>query len=127
MGKSTLVRKGTTTRAASRARRHLRVRKKVQGTPTRPRLVVTRSAKHIVAQVVDDTRGHPLVSASTMDTGIRGVDGNKTEKSQKVGELIAQRAKDAGISAVVFDRGGFRYQGRIAALAEGARAGGLEF
>ncbi|MDA8368835.1 MAG: 50S ribosomal protein L18 [Nocardiopsaceae bacterium] len=127
MGKSTLVRKGTTTRAASRARRHLRVRKKVQGTPTRPRLVVTRSAKHIVAQVVDDTRGHTLVSASTMDTGIRGVDGNKTEKSQKVGELIAQRAKDAGISAVVFDRGGFRYQGRIAALAEGARAGGLEF
>ncbi|CAM4011514.1 50S ribosomal protein L18 [Nocardiopsis rhodophaea] len=128
MGKAmTLVRKGTSKRAASRARRHLRIRKKVTGTPARPRLVVTRSSKHMIAQIVDDTVGHTLVSASTMDPSIRSVEGKKTEKSQKVGELIAQRAKEAGISAVVFDRGGNQYTGRIAALAESARSGGLEF
>src|SRR5690606_999994 len=124
---STAVRKGTAARTASRARRHLRVRKKVTGTEARPRLVVTRSSKHIVAQIVDDTKGHTLVSASTLDASLRSAEGTKTEKSQKVGELIAQRAKDAGGSAVVFDRGGNRYHGRIAALAEGARSGGLEF
>ncbi|MFW5420458.1 50S ribosomal protein L18 [Nocardiopsis sp. CNT-189] len=124
---STAVRKGTAARTASRARRHLRVRKKVSGTEARPRLVVTRSSKHIVAQIVDDTKGHTLVSASTLDASLRSAEGTKTEKSQKVGELIAQRAKDAGVSAVVFDRGGNRYHGRIAALAEGARSGGLEF
>ncbi|WP_017593366.1 50S ribosomal protein L18 [Nocardiopsis potens] len=124
---STAVRKGTAARTASRARRHLRVRKKVSGTEARPRLVVTRSSKHIVAQIVDDTKGHTLVSASTLDATLRSAEGTKTEKSQKVGELIAQRAKDAGVSTVVFDRGGNRYHGRIAALAEGARSGGLEF
>ncbi|GAA3758945.1 large subunit ribosomal protein L18 [Spinactinospora alkalitolerans] len=128
MAKSTtLVRRGTASRAASRARRHLRVRKKISGTSVRPRLVVTRSSKHMVAQIVDDTKGMTLVSASTMDASIRGGEGKKTEKSQKAGELLAQRAKDAGITAVVFDRGGYRYHGRIAALADGARAGGLEF
>ncbi|MDA2808182.1 50S ribosomal protein L18 [Nocardiopsis suaedae] len=128
MAKSTTaVRKGTAARTASRARRHLRVRKKITGTPARPRLVVTRSSKHMVAQIVDDTQGHTLVSASTIEAGLRAQDGTKSEKSQKVGELIAQRAKDAGIAAVVFDRGGNRYHGRIAALAEGARSGGLEF
>ncbi|GAB3211586.1 50S ribosomal protein L18 [Marinactinospora thermotolerans] len=124
---STAVRKGTASRAASRARRHLRVRKKISGTPARPRLVVTRSSKHMIAQIVDDTKGITLVSASTMDPSIRGEEGKKSEKSQKTGALLAQRAKDAGITAVVFDRGGYRYHGRIAALAEGARAGGLEF
>lgn len=125
--RSTLVRKGTATRAASRARRHLRVRKKVSGTTARPRLVVTRSSKHMVAQIVDDTVGRTLVSASTIESAIRGGEGKKTEKSQQVGELLAQRAKDAGITAVVFDRSGHRYHGRVAALAEGARSGGLEF
>ncbi|WP_281384134.1 50S ribosomal protein L18 [Lipingzhangella halophila] len=121
------ARKGTATRTAQRARRHLRVRKKISGTPERPRLVVTRSSKHIVAQVIDDTRGHTLVSASSMDTTVRGGEKTKTERSREVGALLAQRAKDAGISAVVFDRGGFQYHGRIAALADSARAGGLEF
>ncbi|TQN33030.1 LSU ribosomal protein L18P [Haloactinospora alba] len=129
MAKSTTLArsKGTATRAASRARRHLRVRKKISGTPQRPRLVVTRSSKHMVAQIVDDTQGHTLASASSMDPTIRAVGGTKTEKSHKVGELLAQRAADAGISAVVFDRGGYRYHGRIAAMADSARSGGLEF
>ncbi|RNL83817.1 50S ribosomal protein L18 [Halostreptopolyspora alba] len=128
MAKSMLrTRKGTASRTAARARRHLRVRKKISGTPERPRLVVTRSSKHIVAQVVDDTRGHTLVSASSMDSSVRAGDKTKTERSREVGELLAQRAKDAGISAVVFDRGGYKYHGRVAALADSARAGGLEF
>ncbi|WP_046470649.1 50S ribosomal protein L18 [Allosalinactinospora lopnorensis] len=128
MAKSTLrPRKGAATRAASRARRHLRVRKKVSGTVERPRLVVTRSSKHMVAQMVDDTRGVTVVSASTMDPVIRSSEKTKTEKSRQVGELLAQRAKDAGIGAAVFDRGGYRYHGRVAAVADGARAGGLEF
>ncbi|PSK92892.1 LSU ribosomal protein L18P [Murinocardiopsis flavida] len=125
--RSTLARKGTATRAASRARRHIRVRKKITGTTERPRLVVTRSSKHMVAQIVDDTVGKTLVSASTLETGIRAAEGKKTDKSQQVGELIAQRAKDAGIDTVVFDRSGHKYHGRVAALAEGARSGGLEF
>ncbi|MFC7329380.1 50S ribosomal protein L18 [Marinactinospora rubrisoli] len=128
MAKSTtLVRKGTASRAASRARRHLRIRKKVSGTPERPRMVVTRSSKHMFVQVVDDTKGITLVSASTLEKDLRAFEGTKTEKSRKVGELLAKRAKDAGVSAVVFDRGGHKYHGRIAALADGARAGGLEF
>jgi large subunit ribosomal protein L18 len=114
-------------RRGARVRRHLRVRKKVAGTPERPRLVVSRSTRHIVAQVVDDLAGRTLVSASTMDSSIRGGDGDKTAQARKVGELLAQRAKDAGVEAVVFDRGGNRYHGRIAALAEGAREGGLAF
>lgn len=125
--RSSLTRKSTTARSAARTRRHLRVRKKVRGTPERPRLVVTRSAKHIVAQIVDDTKGITLASASTMDASIRGDESKKVDKSQKTGQLLAQRAKDAGITAVVFDRAGYRYHGRIAALANGAREAGLEF
>ncbi|HEY6795984.1 MAG TPA: 50S ribosomal protein L18 [Kineosporiaceae bacterium] len=110
---------------AARTRRHLRVRKKVTGTPERPRLVVTRSNRHMVAQVVDDTLGHTLVSASSLEADLRALDGDKTAKAKRVGELIAQRAKAAGISTVVFDRGGNRYHGRVAAVADGAREGGL--
>jgi len=112
-------------RAISRARRHLRLRKKVSGTTVRPRLVVTRSARHMTAQVVDDSVGHTLVSASTTEADLRALDGDKTAKARKVGELVAARAKAAGIDAVVFDRGGNKYHGRVAAVADGAREGGL--
>ncbi|MHB8340422.1 MAG: 50S ribosomal protein L18 [Mycobacteriales bacterium] len=116
-------------RRSSRVRRHLRVRKKVTGTTGRPRLVVTRSARHIYAQVVDDGRGHTLAAASTLDPGIRGgaVAGDKTARARAVGALVAERARAAGVGQVVFDRGGYRYTGRIAALADAARAAGLEF
>jgi len=114
-------------RAIARARRHFRVRKNLRGTPERPRLVVTRSLRHITAQIVDDTRGHTLVSASTMDPSIRGTEGDKSTQAGKVGALIAERAKAAGITKVVFDRGGNKYAGRIAALANAAREAGLEF
>jgi len=110
---------------AARRRRHLRVRKRVVGTPVRPRLVVTRSARHVVAQVVDDTAGRTLASASTMEAGLRGVAGDKTAKAKRVGELVAERARAAGVATVVFDRGGNRYHGRVAAVADGAREGGL--
>ncbi len=112
---------------AARQRRHLRVRKKVSGTVARPRLVVSRSARHVLAQLVDDTAGRTLASASSMDAEVRGVGGDKTAKSRKVGALLADRAKAAGIESVVFDRGGYRFHGRIAALAEGARERGLVF
>ena len=108
----------------ARKRRHQRVRKNVNGTAARPRLVVTRSNRHMVAQVVNDQVGHTLVSASTLEKDFDGK-GTKVEKARRVGELIAQRAKDAGITAVVFDRGGNKYHGRVAAVAEGAREGGL--
>jgi large subunit ribosomal protein L18 len=114
-------------RRLGRARRHFRVRKKVAGTPARPRLVVTRSARHITAQVVDDLAGRTIASASTLDATIRGGEGDKTAQARKVGELVAERAKAAGIDTVVFDRGGNRYHGRIAALADAAREGGLAF
>jgi large subunit ribosomal protein L18 len=110
---------------AARERRHLRVRKRIAGTAERPRLVVTRSSRHMVAQVVDDTRGHTLASASTMEVDLRGLDGDKTVKARRVGELLAERARAAGVDAVVFDRGGNRYHGRVAAVADGAREGGL--
>ncbi len=110
-----------------RRRRHLRVRKRVNGTAQRPRLVVTRSARHMVAQVVDDTVGRTLASASTMENEVRGASGDKTAKARQVGQRLAERAKQAGVEAVVFDRGGNRYHGRVAALAEGAREGGLDF
>ena len=113
--------------AVGRKRRHIRVRKKVSGTPVRPRLVVTRSARHVVAQIVDDTKGHTLASASTMEVDLRGVVDDKTAKARKVGQLGAERAKQAGVESVVFDRGGNRYHGRVAALADGAREGGLDF
>ena len=117
----------STARRTSRLRRHNRLRKRVGGTPERPRLVVKRSSRHIHVQLVDDTVGRTLASASTMDAGLRGAEGDKSALARQVGALIADRAKAAGISAVVFDRGGNRYQGRIAALADGAREGGLDF
>lgn len=108
-----------------RIRRHQRLRKKVNGTAARPRLVATRSNRHMFAQVVDDTTGKTLVWASTMEPELRASDAEKTEKAKRVGELIAERAKAAGVTEVVFDRGGNKYHGRIAAVADGAREGGL--
>jgi len=110
---------------AARTRRHLRVRKKVSGGPQRPRLVVTRSARHILAQVVDDVAGRTLASASTMEADLRSMSADKTAKAKRVGELVGQRAKAAGVEAVVFDRAGNHYHGRVAALADGARESGL--
>ena len=112
-------------KSAAKARRHTRLRKKVVGTEERPRLVVTRSARHVFVQVVDDSKGHTLASASTLEADLRTFDGDKTAKARKVGELVAERAKKAGVEAVVFDRGGSRYAGRVAAIADGAREGGL--
>jgi large subunit ribosomal protein L18 len=113
----------TAARISSRQRRHLRVRKKVEGSSARPRLAVTRSAKNTFAQLIDDTAGNTLASASTLE--IRGGEGDKTAKAKQVGMLLAERAVKAGISAAVFDRGGLAYHGRVAALADGAREGGL--
>ncbi len=110
----------------ARVRRHQRVRKTVSGTNARPRLVVTRSNRHMFAQVVDDEQGKTLVWASTMEPELRADDSKKTEKAHRVGSLIAERAKEAGIDEVVFDRGGYKYHGRVAAVAEGARQGGLK-
>ncbi len=112
-------------KVAARGRRHLRVRKKVSGTALRPRLVVTRSARHVFVQVVDDLLGKTLASASTMEPDFRVLTVDKTAKARKVGELVAKRAKKAGIDTVVFDRGGNQYHGRVAAIADGAREGGL--
>jgi|SRR5690554_1327641 large subunit ribosomal protein L18 len=112
-------------KAVARQRRHLRLRKKITGTAVRPRLVVTRSARHMTAQVVDDTVGRTLVSASTLEADLRAMDGDKSTKARKVGELVAERAKAAGVDTVVFDRGGNKYHGRVAAVADGAREGGL--
>jgi large subunit ribosomal protein L18 len=114
-------------RAVGKARRHFRVRKNVRGTAERPRLVVTRSSRHITAQIVDDLKGHTLASASTLDATIRGTDGDKKALARLAGALLAERAKAAGVGKVVFDRGGNRYAGRIAALADAAREAGLEF
>ena len=114
-------------RTKSRLRRQVRGRKKISGTPERPRLVVTRSSKHITVQVVDDLRGATLAYASTMEADVRAAAGDKTAKAKQVGELVAERAKAAGIDAVVFDRAGNKYHGRIAALADAAREGGLSF
>lgn len=112
-------------KSVARARRHLRVRKKITGTPTRPRLVVTRSNRHMVAQLVDDSTGRTLASASTLEVDLRAADGDKTDKARKVGQLIALRSKEAGIEGAVFDRAGNKYHGRVAAVADGARDGGL--
>jgi large subunit ribosomal protein L18 len=112
-------------RAASRKRRHVRVRKRVTGNAARPRLVVHRSARHIFAQIVDDGVGRTLASASTLESGIRDAAGDKKARAHQVGQLLAGRAREAGITAVVFDRGGYAYHGRVAALADGAREGGL--
>ena len=112
-------------KSAARDRRHLRLRKKIEGTAARPRLVVTRSARHVFVQIVDDSKGHTLVSASTMEADLRKASADKSEKSKQVGLLLAERAKKAGITEVVFDRGGNKYAGRVAAIADGAREGGL--
>ena len=115
----------TAAKTRARVRRHLRVRKKVVGSTARPRLVVNRSARHIVVQIVDDSVGQTLASASTMDEAVKSAEGDKTAKAKLVGTLIAERARDAGITAVVFDRGGYQYHGRVAALADSAREAGL--
>ena len=114
-------------RRRSRTRRHARLRKKVSGTPARPRLVVNRSSRHMVAQLIDDVAGHTLAAASSLEADVRALDGDKKAKAAKVGELLAARAREAGVTAVVFDRGGYLYHGRVAALADAAREGGLEF
>ena len=113
------------TKSAARARRHARVRKYISGTAARPRLSVTRSTRHMFVQVIDDVQGKTLAYASTMEADLRNADLDKTAKAKRVGELAAERAKAAGVEAVVFDRGGNKYHGRVAAVAEGAREGGL--
>ena len=120
-------RKHTAVRTASRLRRQMRGRKKLFGTTERPRLVVTRSSKHITVQVVNDLVGKTVASASTMEADLRTFEGDKTAKAKRVGELVAERAKAAGVDGVVFDRAGHQYHGRVAALADGAREGGLAF
>ncbi len=113
---------------AARARRHRRIRKHVSGTPARPRLCVFRSLKHIYAQVIDDTRGVTLAAASSLDPALRGqVEGAKVKRAEAVGDLVARRAREAGVEKVVFDRGGYLYHGRVKALADAARAAGLSF
>jgi len=125
MAISLTVRKNLHARQASRLRRQMRGRKHISGTPERPRLVVTKSARHTLVQVIDDTQGRTLVSASTMEADLRAAQGDKTELAKQVGARVAQRAKDAGIDKVVFDRAGHQYHGRIAALADAAREAGL--
>ena len=119
-----IIKRGKST-AAARMRRQVRGRKKIAGTAARPRLVVSRSSRHVFVQVVDDTNGRTVASASTMEADLRSFEGDKTAKARKVGELLAERARSAGVEAVVFDRGGNKYHGRIAAIADGAREGGL--
>ncbi|MEU2257173.1 50S ribosomal protein L18 [Nocardia xishanensis] len=117
----------STARRLSKTRRHFRLRKKVAGTTERPRLVVNRSSRHLHAQLIDDSLGKTIAAASSIEADVRAVEGDKTAKGKKVGELLAARAKAAGVEAVVFDRGGHDYHGRIAALADAAREGGLKF
>ncbi|MDN5902313.1 50S ribosomal protein L18 [Corynebacterium casei] len=117
----------STRRREARARRHFRVRKTLRGTPEAPRLVVHRSSRHMHVQVIDDLAGHTLAAASSMEADVRALEGDKKAKASKVGALIAARAKEAGIAAVVFDRAGYKYHGRVAALADAAREGGLKF
>jgi large subunit ribosomal protein L18 len=115
----------STSRTAARDKRHARLRKRISGTSAAPRLVVNRSSRHVFVQVVDDSVGRTLASASTLETDLRSLDADKTAKAKRVGELVAERAKAAGIDSVVFDRGGNKYAGRVAAVADGAREGGL--
>jgi large subunit ribosomal protein L18 len=121
------IAKGDAYKRAALKRRHIRVRKHISGSPERPRLVVTRSNRHMVAQVIDDIAGHTLASASTLDASIRNGEGDKSTLAKQVGALVAERAKAAGVEAVVFYRGGNQYAGRIAALADAAREAGLKF
>ena len=120
------IAKGNAKKSVALKRRHIRVRKRVNGTEARPRLVVTRSNRHMVAQIVNDNLGHTLASASTMEAALRGSEGKKVDLSREVGKLVAERAKAAGVSAVVFDRAGNKYHGRVAAVADGAREAGLD-
>jgi large subunit ribosomal protein L18 len=119
--------KHTAAKTASRQRRQVRGRKTVHGSAQKPRLVVTRSSRHVFVQVVDDLAGKTIASASSMEADLRGFGGDKSAKAKRVGELIAARAKSAGVETVVFDRAGNKYHGRVAALADGAREGGLAF
>lgn len=125
MGLSINKKRPAKSRTASRSRRHIRLRKRVVGSAERPRLVVSRSSRHVFVQVVDDSKGITVASASTLEADLRAFDGDKTAKAKRVGELIAERAKAAGVESVVFDRGGNKYHGRVAAIADGAREGGL--
>ena len=133
MGASTIAKQArrsagvSATRRSAKARRHFRLRKKVVGTSERPRLVVNRSSRHLHVQLVDDSAGKTLAAASSIEADVRALDGDKSAKGRKVGELLAARAKAAGVQDVVFDRGGHDYHGRIAALADAAREGGLNF
>lgn len=117
----------STRRRVARARRHFRIRKNMRGTAETPRLVVHRSSRHMHVQVIDDLAGHTLAAASSIEADVRAVEGDKKAKATKVGQLIAERAKAAGVESVVFDRAGYKYHGRVAALAEAAREGGLKF
>ena len=117
--------KRSKTKGAARSRRHARLRKRITGTAERPRIVVNRSSRHVFVQMVDDTRSTTIASASTMEADLRSLEGDKTAKARRVGELLAERAKALGVDAAVFDRGGNRYAGRVAAIADGAREGGL--
>ncbi|MGS2665136.1 50S ribosomal protein L18 [Corynebacterium glucuronolyticum] len=117
----------STRRRAARAQRHFRIRKNLRGTAEVPRLVVHRSSRHVHVQIIDDLAGHTLAAASSIEADVRATEGDKKARAVKVGQLIAERAKKAGITKVVFDRGGYKYHGRVAALADAAREGGLEF
>ena len=117
----------STRRRVARARRHFRLRKNLRGTDVQPRLVVHRTSRHIHVQVIDDLAGHTLAAASSIEADVRAVEGDKKARAAKVGQLIAERAKAAGIEAIIFDRAGYKYHGRVAALADAAREGGLKF
>jgi len=122
-----MTQKVAASRTASRVKRHQRLRLRLSGTEARPRLAVFRSLNHIYAQVIDDISGSTLAAASSLDTGLKGATGTKTDDAKRVGELVAERAKAAGIDQVVFDRAGFKYHGRVRSLAEAAREAGLDF
>ena len=122
-----MTQKVVASRTASRAKRHARLRLRLSGNEARPRLAVFRSLNHIYAQVIDDTSGTTVAAASSLETGLKGSDGTKVEDAKRVGQLVAERAKAAGIDKVVFDRAGFKYHGRVRSLAEAAREAGLDF
>jgi large subunit ribosomal protein L18 len=122
-----MTQKVVASRTASRAKRHARLRLRLSGTEARPRLAVFRSLNHIYAQVIDDTSGTTVAAASSLETGLKGSDGTKVDDAKRVGQLVAERAKKAGIEKVVFDRAGFKYHGRVRSLAEAAREAGLDF
>jgi large subunit ribosomal protein L18 len=122
-----MTQKVVASRTASRAKRHARLRLRLSGTEARPRLAVFRSLNHIYAQVIDDTSGTTVAAASSLETGLKGSDGTKVDGAKRVGQLVAERAKAAGIEKVVFDRAGFKYHGRVRSLAEAAREAGLDF